>query len=195
MDDDVRVSRLFCAALWMFVFVLALASILLDAPRAGLGAFGFAVVVSFVTIAMSKLSREQQLVHPVAYRIATIGVLAVALAGVVFALVPGASKMSHLFGVFFGLVAILAYRAVVARGPTRAMVAVVVAMWTWLPFMFLTLIGCRYRYAKFEPAPHWTEVSSSMTLRVLLLMLPVLATAALLSFARRDAIPDARVVR
>ena len=117
-----------------------------------------------------------------------------ALAGGAIALVPRASEPSRILGVFFALTAFIAYRALVARGPRRAMLAVVTAMWLWIPFFAVTVIGCKCRY---ERAPHhWSELASTDVLRVLLLLLPVLAIAALLGFTpRRDELPDMRVVR
>jgi len=197
MDDGdlVRSGRWICASLWMLVLAAALAGMLLGNGRGQLIAFVAAVVVTIVTAVMAKLARDERLAYPVAYRIAAGALLAVALAGVVLALVPHASEASRIAGVFFGLVSLLAYRAVVARGPRTAMFTVVIAMWAWLPIGFITLIGCKCG-PHFVRVPHATEVATWVTLRVLLLLLPVLAGAALLAFApRRDFMPDARVVR
>ncbi|MDQ3334478.1 MAG: hypothetical protein M4D80_04910 [Myxococcota bacterium] len=195
MDDGIRGSRRLCAAFWMFVLAAAIGSIVFEEPRAGLVAFASAVVVSFLTIVMSKLTRDERLDRPGAYRIAAGALLVVSLAGGVLAVVPHASEKSQILGVFFGLVAVLSYRALVAQGPRRAMFGVVIAMWTWLPFLVVTMIGCSCG-RRFERVEHWSEVASTGLLSVLVMMLPVLATASLLAFVpRRDFVPDARVVR
>lgn len=188
---DVTRSRRLGAAFWMVVFAAALGSVVLEAPRLGLFAFAAAVVVSLATVVMSKLSREERVVQPVTYRIVAGVTLVTALAGGTIALMPRASEPSQMLGVFFALTAFLAYRALVARGPRCAMLAVVTAMWLWIPFFAVTVIG------RYQRAPHhWSELASTDVLRVLLLLLPVLAIAALLGFTpRRDELPDMRVVR
>ena len=195
MDDGVRNSRRLCAAFWVLVLAAAVGGFLLHDARLGVIAFASAVVVSFLTVIVSKLARDERLERPLAYRIAAGAVLAVSLAGVVCALVSHASDRSQIYGVFFGLVAFLSYRALVARGPRRAVFAVVIAMWTWLPFIVVTLIGCKCG-RRFERIPHWTESASTDVLRVLVMLMPVLAIAALVAFVpRRDEVPDMRVVR
>ena len=193
-DDDVLGTRRVCGWLWMFVLLAAVAATVVGNGRAQFLAFGLAVMMTIGTAVMGKLTRDERLVHPVAYRIAAGALLAVALAGVVLALVPHASEVSRLAGVFFGLVSLLAYRAVVARGPRTAMFTVVIVMWAWLPVGFLALVGCKWPH--YVRVPPWTQVATWLTLRASLLLLPVLAGAALLAFApRRDSMPDAHVVR
>ena len=98
---------------------------------------------------------------------------------------------SEVIGVFFGLTSILAYRCIVTRGPRAALVTVVLAMWAWLPPAVVAFTGCRYRYVT-----PWTETASAHALWIVLLLLPLLAIAALVSFGpRRDHVPDARVLR
>jgi hypothetical protein len=193
MDDGIRGKRRLCAALWMFVLAVALGSYAFQAPRAGLLAFVSAIVVSAMTVIMSKPTRDERLERPLTYRIAAGALLALSLAGGVLALVPRASEKSQILGVFFLIVSVIAHRALVAKGPGRALFGVVVLMWTWLPFVFVTLLGCKCGYDRMV---HWSEVASTGLVRGLVLMLPVLAIAALLAFApRRDFVPDARVVR
>ena len=192
MDDDVRNPRRVGALLWFGVLVIALGSFVFESSTAGQAGFVCAIVVSFVSVAMARPTREERLVRPVGYRIAIGALLVVALAGASVGLVPHASGPSQLLGVYFGIVAVLAYRALVARGPRRAIIVVVIAMWTWLPFLLVTLVGCR----RFAPAPHWSELASLELLRLLIMMLPVVAIAALLGWVpRRDDVPDMRVVR
>ncbi len=192
--DDLRRSRLLCAWFWVVVLVAAAIAFVAQQPTTALFAFTTAVVVSLLTVVMSKLSREEQLVQPVAYRIAVGALLFIAVAGGVIALLPGVSDASLVYGAFFALVAVLAYRALVAPGPSRAIATVVIAMWTWIPFAAVTLIGCR-RYDPHEP-PHWSELASMTLLRLALLLLPVVAVAGLLAFVpRRDEVPVMRVVR
>lgn len=191
--DEILHRRRFCAALWLCVFGAAAAGAVIGDGRASLAAFGLAVLASLLTVVMAKPGHDERLMVPVGYRVATGAVLGAALAGAALALLPGACEASKVTGVFFGLAAVLAYRAVVARGPRAAVVAVIVAMWSWIPFAFVAFCGCRGGY---RGAARWSEIASSVTLHAFLLLLPIAAAAALLAFApRRDELPDARVLR
>ena len=178
MTDSIRDARRVCAVLWLVVVGGAIAE-----PKLAAFAFICAFVMCFVTAGVSKITGDEELVQPTPYRAACGALLVVALWGGGLALVPHASDLSRLLGVYFLLAAILAYRAIVARGPRRALMGVVIAMLAWLPFIAITLIGCK-RPMRIE-LPHWTEVASLMCLRALVMMLGVVAAAALSAFVPR----------
>jgi hypothetical protein len=186
-------SRLVCAACWLLSLAFALLGYGLEDGGITLLAWGAAVVMTLVTFAAVKPGRDEHLVHPLAYRAVVGLVLGLALAGCVLALLPDASEDSQAFGVYFGVAALLVYRVLVARGSRRAIMAILVLSWTWIPFLVVTSVGCACgRYARPE---HWTEDASEAVLAVFLFALPVLAVAALLAFrARRGELPEARVL-
>jgi hypothetical protein len=132
-------------------------------------------------------------VHPIAYRVVTGAVLATVIFGFALMFVANASGTSQLMGTFFGFISLFACFSLVAKRPRTAMWMIVATMWSWLPFVVVANLGCKRR---FEPPPHWTELASLAALRGLLLLLPVVAIVTLLAFVpRRDAMPDARVLR
>src|SRR5262245_20510158 len=122
-----------CAALWALATALAVTGrISNDGPLVVL-AWVLAALLTVITVLGADLSRDERLVRPVGYRIATGALLAVALAGIVLGLVPGATETSKLIAFYFGLVAVFAHRAFVAARPGPAILTVTVAMYTWLP--------------------------------------------------------------
>jgi len=190
-SEQIRGARRFCAVLWAFVLAFALAATVFQDPRGLALCFIAAVVTSFLTVGMCKLTRDERLARPAMYRVTSAVLLGAALCGIAIAFVPRGSDTSRVTAVFFGIAAFLAYRCVVTRGPAAALWTVVLAMWTWIPFVFVTLVGC----GRYRRVPHWTEIASLQSMRVVLLLLPVLAIAALVSFTpRRDHMPDARVI-
>ena len=184
-------NRRVCAVLWFLVLGFAVAGVALREPQLALFAYVCGLVTCFVTAAIAKAAREETLVRPALYRITCSALLTVALWGSGLALVPHASDFSRIFGVYFVLAAIVAYRALVARGPSRALSGVAIAMLAWLPLYAFTLMGCRL--SRIEPPMHWTELASLMALRVFVLMLALVAAAAMLAFEKRDALPRAVV--
>jgi hypothetical protein len=181
-----------CAVGWAGVTALATFGVLADQPGWVLLAWAAALVLMVVTRPAARPGAEESLERPRVYRAAAALLLVVAGAGVVLGLLPDASGWSRWFAPFFGLVALLAYRAVVARGPRPAMLAATVSFWTWLPFGFVTLLGCKE--PPFAPS-HWTEAASQLTLTVTLLSLGLVAAAALASFRRpTHALPPARTL-
>ena len=193
MDDSLAARRIVCMSLWAITLVMAIAGIALEHGMLLLLSWGGAVTMLLVTVAVAKPRRDEQLVRPLLYRTTTGAFLGVALAGGLLALVPDASEQSRVFGAFFAVAAILAYRAVIARGPKAAMVAVAICVFTWIPFVAVTMVGCRCR--KFIPPPHWTEEGSVLAMQVLVHALPVLAAIALFCFVPRDSeLPEARAL-
>jgi hypothetical protein len=192
--EETRSSRGFCAALWGFVLAFGgVATMFSDTMGVTLSVLA-AFIATLLTLGMGKPTINERLDRPRLYRAVTGAFLAIALFGVVLAAVPGANDTTKVLAVYFGLVALLAYRAVVSSGPRAAVVAVTLAMITLAPIGFVSLLtcGCRRDY---QPPP-WTEAASLYTLEVMLLMLPVLAIAALLAFRpRHDFVPDAIALR
>lgn len=186
-------SRVVCAGCWLVALAFALTGLAFEDPSLLFLAWCAAVVMTFVTLAAARPTADERLMHRLPFRGIAAAVLGVALAGCVLALLPTASDVSQSFGIYFAIAALLAYRVVVARGARRAVTAVLVLSWTWLPFVVVTSIGCKC--AKYARPAHWTENASELVLAVFLLTLPVLVATALLAFhPRRDALPDARAL-
>jgi hypothetical protein len=179
MDEDVTKPRRVCAVLWLGVLATALGGFV--SPMLYITAFLGAFMMMVMTVMTSRIRRDEQLRHPLAYRLAAGTLLVVTLVGVAIGLWPGARDTSQLLAVLFGIVALLAYRAFVARGPSHAMFVVAVTMFLWIPFAFLSLLGC-HRPGYVTP---WSTTASLQVLQIMVLMLPVLAVAALLAFAPR----------
>ena len=90
------------------------------------------------------------------------------------------------------IVALLQYRSLVAHGPRAAPLAMCVALLLWLPFCFPLALGCKcYRYD--PPPPHWTEIAVPLVLLATLLVAALQCAVALLAFAHRDGVPEARL--
>ncbi len=194
MDDSVIRRRRFCAWVWIALGALGVQSRFGDAPELIIYAWFGALAMTLITVASCRLADEQRLVRPRLYRAASIALLAVALEGVAFGFVPDASELSHLMAVYFGLIAVLAYRAVVARGPGASLLATTLGLVCWLPIGMITMMGCKCGAARFR-VPHWTEAATWTGLQVTLLLLVLATAAALVAFApRKDCVPDARLV-
>jgi hypothetical protein len=107
--------------------------------------------------------------------------------------VPHHADWSTLLAPYFVLVAWLAYRALVARGPRPAMLAMTVSMTAWLPFMIFLGMGCKCMHYT-PPPPHWTETMSWLALLATQLMNALTVAASLVAFVRRtEDVPEARV--
>jgi hypothetical protein len=188
--EETRRSRRFCAVLWGFVLAFAgVAAMFTDGMEVALSVLG-AFITLLLSLSMGKPSMNERLDRPRLYRLVTGAFLAVALFGVALAAVPAANDITKILAVYFGLVALFAYRAVVARGPRAALGAATIAMVAIIPFGFVLLVGsgCRREYHE----PPWTVAATGYVLVIMLLLLPVLAIAALVSFRpRHDFMPDA----
>ena len=118
---------------------------------------------------------------------------AIPLGGALLSWVPLHADWSTALSPYFLLVAWLAYRALVARSPRPALLALAVSLLAWLPFVLFLCMGCKCRYYE-PPPPHWTEGVSWLALLATQLMNGVTVAASLLAFARRpEDVPEARV--
>jgi len=188
--------RTVCAVFWALTFVLALGGLVTHNPLAVMSAWAATVVLTIVTAILAKLGREELLVRPRLYRGVTAVALVAALGGCLLGVLPHASEWSRVFAVFFAVAAIVTYRAVIARGPRAAMLAIVIVSWTWLPFVMLMLTGCGCRHRDYVYVPAWTEIGSEVLLQITLLLVPILGAVTLLAFApRSDELPEARLHR
>ena len=193
MHDRIRGNRQLCAALWGCLFVLAFMGVVLEAGQPASIALVGSLIVSLLTLSLAKFEPEEALVYPRMYRAVAGAWLAVSLGGVVLGLSPSASDASRFFAVYFGAVSLLAYRAVVARGPRRAVSGVVISILLWFPLVIF--LATRNDAREHQPVPNWTENATFLVLQILVLVLPVVAAGALVTFMpRQDQVPPARVV-
>ena len=193
MHERIRANRQLCAALWGCLFVLAFMGVVLEAGQPASIAVIGSLIVSLLTLSLAKFEPEEALVYPRLYRIVAGAWLAVSLGGVVLKLIPDASKTNQFFAAYFGAVSVLAYRAVVARGPRRAVNGVVISVLLWFPLVLFLFTQNDAR--EHEPLPNWTENATFIVLQLFVLVLPVVAAAALVTFMpRQDQVPAARVV-
>ncbi len=149
------------------------------------------------TVWRCNLRRDERLIWPRSFRWVAHVMVAVAVVGVALAAMPHAVRGTQWLAPFFAMIAALAWRAAVARGPSAVFLTVTVTLFTWVPFMLpLTIKGCR-RPLHFEPPPppHWTEPAMFAALHITILLAGLLAIAALVSFRpRTDELPDARAL-
>lgn len=195
MHDRIRGNRQLCAALWGCLFVLAFMGVVLEAGQPASIALVGSLIVSLLTLSLAKFEPEEALVYPRLYRAVAGAWLAVSLGGVVLGLLPSASEASRFFAVYFGAVSFVAYRAVVARGPRRAVSGVVISILLWFPLVLFLFSQNSAR--EHEPPPNWTENATFLVLQMFVLVLPVVAAAALVAFMPRQdqELPRAAVVR
>lgn len=194
LAEETQSSRRFCAVLWGFVFAFGGVATAFSDPMGVTLSILAAFVATLLTLGMGKPTINERLDRPHLYRAVTGTFLAVALFGVVLGVLPHANDTTKTLAMYFGLVALLAYRALVATGPRAALVAVTLAMITLAPVALVSFVtfGCRYD----APRPTWTAAASVYTLEAVLLLLPALAIAALLAFRpRHDFMPDALLLR
>jgi hypothetical protein len=192
MYDRICATRHLFAMLWLAVFSLGAMSAVLDAPEfAGLSLLGF-VFVALLTLSLGKLEAEESLAWPLAYRVIVGAWFGLALCGALLGLVPGSSEASRFFGVYFGVVAVLAYRAILARGPRHAVNAAVISVLLWFPMLVFLMRGER----GMEGATHWSEPTTLVMLQVFMLVLPIIGATTVVAFKPRQiTIPAARALR
>jgi hypothetical protein len=181
--------RQLCAVLWLVLLAIGLLSYVYAnlAPIVFFGSFA----LMFVTVRLSRVTSREVCTMPVAYRGAIAILLATALLGVVLGLLPAARDTSKVLAILFGVVSLLSYRALVARGPSAAIAAVAIILVLWFPFAFLALFGCHPR-----GGTPWTTIATMRCLVATMLLLPITASITLLSFTpRQSELPDARLLR
>lgn len=193
--DDVASRREWYASLWaadLLVGILATAGDAMSVVAwTWLGSLGLLVA----TVWRTKLRRDERLVWPRSFRWVAHAMVAVAVFGVALAAMPHAAVGTGWLAPFFAMIAALAWRAAVARGPSAVFLTVAVTLFAWVPFMVpFTFKGCRRPHFE-PPPPHWTEHAMFAALHVTLLLAALLAIAALVSFRpRTDDLPDARAL-
>src|SRR5512133_124271 len=127
MPDALAFRRRVCAVMWGLLVAFALAGLLVhNYALVGLTWIG-AVALLFITVAGTRPTRVARLVEPFAYRGAGTALLAVNVA----------TETSQLLALYFGLIGVFGYRALVANRPGPALLTVAIALFAWLPAAFL----------------------------------------------------------
>lgn len=187
--------RQVCAVLWGVLVALALAGMLAGTYGVVALAWLGAVALLFITVIGTRPARVARLVEPYAYRGAATVLLAVNVAGVVLGCLPGATETSRLLALYFGLIGVFGYRALVASRPGPALLTVTITLFAWLPAAFVAAVsgGCKRPY--YHRVIPLTEHASVALCHAAVLLVGVLAAAAVAGFApRTDELPDARIV-
>jgi hypothetical protein len=187
--------RHLCAVMWGLLVVFALAGML--AQNLALLALVWmgAVAVLVITVIGMRPARVARLAEPYAYRGVATVLFAVNVAGVVLGLVPGATETSQLLALYFGLIGVFGYRALVANRPGPALLTVTLALFAWLPAAFVAAVSCSGHNPYYHRVIPLTEHASVALCHAAILLVGVLAAAAVAGFApRTDALPDARLL-
>lgn len=185
-------SRRALAIVWFLLVAGAFASWLAE-PLLLAALWFVALVLLGVTSRISRPRGDERLELPAAYRAVAAVAFAVPLAGALLSQLPHASDVSALFAPYFALMAWLGYRAMVARGPYRALLATTVGVLVWLPFTVLLGFGCKC--GPYRP-PHWTELATLRLLLAVQLVNGFTSAVALLAFQpRNEWLPEARLTR
>jgi len=195
MPDALAFRRRVCAVMWGLLVAFALAGLLVhNYALVGLTWIG-AVALLFITVAGTRPARVARLVEPFAYRGAATTLLAVNVAGVTLGCLPGATETSQLLALYFGLIGVFGYRALVANRPGPALLTVAIALFSWLPAAFLAALTCGCKNPHYHREIPLTEHASIALCHAAVLLVGVLAAAALAGFEpRADELPDARLV-
>jgi len=197
MTDDAAGRRL-CAVLWGCLVAFAFAGFHVHSGSLLILAWFGSVAMIIISVATARTARDaERLVQPRAYRTVAGSLFAVMVAGVVIGLLPGAPEMSQLGALYFGLLGVLAYRALVAKRPGPALSTTFVAIVTWLPVAFVRAVGHHKLPPGYPPRViAWQEQATGALVTASILLLGVLVAVALVAFVpRSDELPDARVVR
>ena len=176
--------------------MLALAAWIDGAPQALLALWFVSLPVIFCSSRVTRGATDERLDLRLAYHVAAAAALAIPLVGALFAAVPGHSAVTTIFAGYFGLVALVGYRAVVARGPRRALAVVTITHLMAVPFLFVAAIasmGCKCgRWRE----PPWTDRATLLACLLAMLFAMILAAVALIAFHPRDeGMPEARLAR
>ena len=183
-----------CALVWSLLVVLGLVSWFGAAPMAILVIWLVALPTIFFTSRATRDAHDERLDLSVAYRTAAAAAFAVPVGGALLAAVPGHSGLSTIFVPYFGLVAFLAYRALVARGPRRALAALTAAQLVSVPFLFLGALGSLGCKCGHWREPPWTDRWTFVLCFATQLFAMIAAGVALIAFSPRDEfLPEARL--
>ncbi len=186
-------ARRVVAALWLSLAAAAAIGHAWDVPLAVVAAWFGALLVLGASGSSVQARGEERLERPRLYRAVSALAFAVPAGGALLATVPGHDGLAALFAPYFAVVALLQYRALVASSPRGAPLAMCVALLLWLPFCFpLAFMGCKC-CGWMPPPPHWTKTAVPLALFATMALDAVLCAAALLSFAHRDDVPEARL--
>jgi hypothetical protein len=186
-------ARRWLAAAWVLVVATAAIAHVADLPRALVGAWFGALILAGGSGSTVKAERLERLELPRLYRGVAAIAFAIPLGAALLTWVPHHSEWSTVLSPYFVLVAWLAYRALVARGPRPAMLALTISMLAWLPLMIFLGMGCRCGHYVAPPV-HWTETMSWLALLGTQLMNGLTVATSLVSFVRRtDEMPEARL--
>ena len=188
-------ARRACAFVWSILVAAALLSWAGEAPLGAVAVWLIALPVIFFTSRAMRGAVDERLDLPTGYHAAAAAALVVPVAGALLAVVPGHSDLSSLFAVYFVAIAMLAYRALVARGPRGALATLTGAQLLGIPFVFLCALfsmGCKCGHYR---EPPWTDRWTLITFALTQLFAMIAAGVAPIAFHPRDeAMPEARLV-
>ena len=178
------------AIAWSFIAAAIAVSAVAEIPRLVLVTWLAVLGLLVVTSRWNRAEREERLERPRVYRAIAGAVVVLAVAGCVFGAFPSSSEASSLAVPFFGGIAFLGYRAAVARGPRPTLLLVTLASFGWVWGGGVFLVRCKCHHHSYE----WTREASRSVFLVELVLIAALVAVTLISFRRRDGLPDARVV-
>src|SRR5881628_3035910 len=135
-------ARRVLAVAWIVLVAVAAAGHVAGSGVALAGAWFGALLLLAGSGSTVKAQHDERLELPRLYRgVAAVG-FAIPLGAALLTWVPHHSEWSTVLSLYFFIIAWLAYRALVARGPRAAPVALAVSLLTWLPFTVLLCMGC-----------------------------------------------------
>src|SRR6185503_610615 len=133
--DDVASRREWYASLWgadLLVGILASAG---DAMNVVAWTWLTSLGLLVATVWRTNLRRDERLVWPRSFRWVAHAMVAVAVFGVALAAMPHAARGTQWLAPLFAMIAALAWRAAVARGPSAVFLTVSATVIAWVPFM------------------------------------------------------------
>lgn len=187
-------TRRACSITWAVLVVLAVVSVALAQPLGDLIVWLASLPLLLISARAARHAIDERLDRPAVYHVAAGALLALAIGGALLATVPGSSDISALFAGYFLPVAWLAYRALVARGPWRALTAGAVAQLFSVPFVIVGAIAAMGCKCGPHHAPPWTDGATLVACLATQLFAMILVGVALVAFRPRDtALPEARL--
>jgi hypothetical protein len=186
-------ARRVCAGIWLSLVAVALLGDLGDQPIVIVFAWFGGLLMLGGTGSTIRAEATERLERPRLYRAVAAVAFVIPMATALLVELPTHSAWTTILAPYFAIVAWLQYRALVARGPRPALVAMCVSLLLWLPEMLFLGMGCKCGHY-IAPPVHWTEPVTWAALIVSQLVNAVLAATALVSFARRtEELPEARL--
>lgn len=183
--------RTVAAIAWSVVACCVLVSGGARLPQLAVATWLGTIVVLVVTARLDRtVMPEEQLVRARTYRAVAGAVFGVAVLGCVVGLLPIAEENSRLLSIFFGGTALLAYRALVARGPRPTVLLAAIASFASGPAALVLLSTCKCGHR--EAA--WTDLASHVLFVGVLVLIGALVAVTFVAFHRRTSdLPDMRV--